>query len=87
MITLSLSDFTLELKEGVVKHVGPSNKTASAKLYDVEAAEAREFGDDRVKLVFEDEAGSVVHVALPPQTARDLASDVDQLAAESEDFE
>jgi hypothetical protein len=87
MITLSLSDFTLELKEGVVKHVGPANKTASAKLYDVDAAEAREFGDDRVKLVFEDEAGSVVHVALPPQTARDLASDVNQLAAESEELE
>ncbi len=87
MITVSLSDFTLELKEGVVKHVGPSNKTATVKLYDVEDAEAREFGDERVKLVFEDEAGSDVHVAVPPETAREVAAGIDRLAEESPVFE
>ena len=87
MITVSLSEFTLELKEGVVKHVGPSNKTAEVKLYDVEAVEAREFGDERVKLVFEDDAGSVVHVAVGPEQAAGLASTIDRLAAESDVFE
>ncbi|MFB6360399.1 MAG: hypothetical protein ABEH59_03660 [Halobacteriales archaeon] len=87
MITVSLSDFTLELKEGVMKHVGPSNKTATVKLYDVQDAEAREFGDDRVKLVFEDDTGSAVHVAVPPEAARAVAAGIDQLAEESPVFE
>ena len=87
MITVSLSEFMLELKEGVVKHVGPSNKTAEVKLYDVEAVEAREFGDERVKLVFEDDAGSTVHVAVGPEEARTLAGAIDRLAEESAVFE
>jgi hypothetical protein len=87
MITVSLSDFTLELKDGVVKHVGPSNKTATVKLYDVADAEAREFGDERVKLVFEDDAGSEVHVAVPPEEAREIAAGIDRLAEESQVFE
>ncbi|MDZ7702126.1 MAG: hypothetical protein U5J98_08725 [Halobacteriales archaeon] len=87
MITVSLSEFMLELKEGVVKHVGPSNKTAEVKLYDVERVEAREFGDERVKLVFEDDAGSAVHVAVDPDDARALAGDIDRLAEESAVFE
>ena len=80
MITVSLSDFVLELKEGVVKHVGPSTKTAEVKLYDVVAVEARPFGDERTKLVFEDDAGSVVHVAVTPDQARALAGDLAELA-------
>jgi hypothetical protein len=87
MITVSLSDFVLELKEGVVKHVGPSNKTAEVKLYDVEDIEAREFGDERVKLVFEDDAGSTVHVAVGPDEARAVADGIDRLAEESAVFE
>lgn len=87
MITVSLSEFMLELKEGVVKHVGPSNKTAEVKLYDVEQVEAREFGDERVKLVFEDDAGSTVHVAVGPDDARAVAADIDRLAEESAVFE
>ena len=87
MITVSLSEFVLELKEGVVKHVGPSNKTAEVKLYDVEAVEVREFGDERVKLVFEDDAGSVVHVAVDPEQAREVATGVERLAEDSPVFE
>lgn len=87
MITVSLSDFILELKEGVVKHVGPSNKTAEVKLYDVETVEAREFGDERVKLAFEDDAGSTVHVAVEPADASSLAADIERLAEESAVFE
>lgn len=87
MITVSLSDFVLELKDGVVKHVGPSTKTATVKLYDVERAEAREFGDERVKLVFEDDAGSTVHVALGPESARTVADEIRRLAEASPVFE
>ena len=87
MITLSLSEFMLELKEGVVKHVGPSNKTAEVKLYDVEAVEVREFGDERVKLVFEDDAGNLVQVAVGPEQARAIAADVERLAEDSPVFE
>lgn len=87
MITVSLSDFTLELKEGVVKHVGPSNKTAEVKLYDVDAVGVREFGDERVKLVFEDDAGSTVHVAVSPDRARAVADGVERLAEERPAFE
>ena len=87
MITVSLSEFVLELKEGVVKHVGPSNKTAEVKLYDVERVETREFGDERVKLVFEDDAGSTVHVAVEPEDARSLAEALERLAEESAVFE
>jgi hypothetical protein len=87
MITVSLSEFVLELKEGVVKHVGPSNKTAEVKLYDVEQVEVREFGDERVKLVFEDDAGSAVHVAVGPDEARTVAAGIDRLADQSAVFE
>ncbi|MFB6352547.1 MAG: hypothetical protein ABEJ92_00520 [Halobacteriales archaeon] len=87
MITVSLSEFMLELKDGVVKHVGASNKTAEVKLYDVERAEVRAFGDERVKLVFEDDAGSTVHVAVDPDDAVAVADEVDRLAAESPVFD
>ncbi len=87
MITVSLSEFVLELKDGVVEHVGPSNKTAEVKLYDVERVEVREFGDERLKLVFEDEAGSVVHVAVGPEQARSVGRAVEQLAEDSPVFE
>ena len=35
MFTLDMDDFVFELKDGALKHVGPSNRTATAKLYDV----------------------------------------------------
>ena len=87
MITASLSEFVLELKEGVVKHVGPSNKTAEVKLYDVESVEAREFGDERVKLVFEDDQGNEVQVALFPEQVRAVVEDVEAMEADSPVFE
>ncbi|QSG02048.1 hypothetical protein [Natranaeroarchaeum sulfidigenes] len=87
MLTLQLDDFMLELKDGAIKNVGPSNKTATAKLFDVEQATAREFGDKRVKLVFEDAEGSEIQVALFPEDVRSIAEDIDQLEAESPAFE
>jgi hypothetical protein len=87
MLLLDLEDFTFELKDGAIKHAGPSNRTATAKLYDVEAAEAREYGDRRVKLAFEDEDGNEVEVALDPGQASQVARDIESLEAESRVFE
>lgn len=87
MLTLQLRDFMMELKEGSIRNVGPTNKTGTAKLFDVERAEAREFGDKRVKLVFEDDDGNEVQVALFPEDVRAIASDIETLADDSPVFE
>lgn len=87
MLTLALSDFLIELEEGAIKNVGASNKTGTAKLFDVETASARAFGDKRVKLVFEDAEGSEVQVALFPEDVRDLLDDLETLRNNSEVFE
>ena len=87
MFTLDLDRFMFELKDGALKHVGASNKTATAKLYDVSDAEVREFGDERVKLSFEDESGNEVEVALFPDEAREVSESLDAIEAESDIFE
>ena len=87
MLNVNFSDLMFELKDGAVKHVGPSNASADAKLFDVESAHAREFGDKRVKLVFEDDSGNEVQVALFPEDVRDVADDLDALEADSPVFE
>jgi len=87
MLSLDLDEFTFEIKEGAIKHVGPSNTEATAKLYDVEGVEVREFGDKRVKLAFEDEDGNEVEVALFPAEARAVASEIELLADDSPVFE
>ena len=87
MLNINLSDFMVELKDGSIQNVGPANKHAEAKLFDVEAAEAREFGDKRVKLVFSDESGNEVQVALFPEDARAVRDDLDALDADSQVFE
>jgi hypothetical protein len=87
VLSLDLERMMFELKEGAIKHVGASNKTATAKLYDVDAVEVREFGDERVKLAVEDEEGNEVEVALFPDQARAVSRDIDDLDAESDIFE
>lgn len=87
MLALELRDFMVELKDGALQNVGPSNKSGSAKLFDVESIEAREFGDRRVKVVATDEDGNEVQVALFPEDARSLASDLSSLEEESRAFE
>jgi len=87
MLSLDLDRFMFELKEGAVKHVGPSNRAATAKLYDVEGVEVREFGDKRVKVAFEDEDGNEVEVALFPDDAREVARGIELLEEESRVFE
>lgn len=87
MLLLDLEDFMFELKEGAIKHAGPSNRAATAKLYDVEGVEAREYGDRRVKLAFEDEDGSEIEIALDPAQASEIARGIEMLEEESRVFE
>ena len=87
MLNLILDDFMVELKDGAIKNVGPSNKSGTAKLFDVESAEAREFGDKRVKLVCKDEDGNEVQVALFPEQVRAVAADIEALEDDSPVFE
>ncbi|MFC7142547.1 hypothetical protein ACFQMA_22260 [Halosimplex aquaticum] len=87
MLSLDLEEFMFEVKDGAIKHVGPSNKTATAKLYDVDGVDVREFGDKRVKLAFEDEDGNEVEVALFPEQAREVARGIELLEDDSPVFE
>jgi len=87
MLALELDEFMVELKDGSIKNVGPTNKSASAKLFDVESTDVREFGDKRLKFVFEDDSGNEVQVSLFPEEAEKMAADVESLAADSPVFE
>ena len=82
MLSLDIDSFMLELKDGSLKNVGPADKTATVKLYDVDGVEVREFGDKRVKLAFTDDAGSEVEVALFPEAAEEVARGVERLKQE-----
>lgn len=86
MFTIDFDDLMLELEGGTVKHVGAPTSSASAKLYHVTEAEVREFGD-RVKLVFDDDEGNHVEVAVDPEVAERLVTDVERLREESSVFE
>ena len=83
MLSVRLDEFMVELEDGSIKNVGAPNKSGTAKLYDVEEAEARAFGDERVKLSFADGEGNEVEVALSPSEARAIARDVESLEEES----
>lgn len=77
MLTLELSDFLIQLKEGSVNNVGSPTKSASVKLYDVTEASARPFGDNRVKLLFEDDSGNRIDVAVFPEEAAAIIADLE----------
>ena len=87
MFSLDLDEFMFELKDGAIKHVGPSNRTGTAKLYDVEDVEVRAFGDKRVKLAFTDEDGNEVEVALFPDDATAVREGLAALAEETDVLE
>lgn len=87
MLNLSISDFNVEFDDGAVKNVGAPTKHATAKLWDVAEAEFREYGDRRVKLVCEDEAGNEVQIALFPEQTDALIEDLETLQTESPVFE
>ncbi|OIB56739.1 hypothetical protein [Natrialba sp. SSL1] len=87
MLALTLEEFMLELNDGAIKNIGPNNKEATVKLFDVDGAEAREFGDKRVKLVFDDEDGNEVQVSLFPEDVEKLVGDIEDLQENSAVFE
>ncbi|MCU4925711.1 hypothetical protein OB905_06890 [Halobacteria archaeon AArc-dxtr1] len=87
MLALTLEDFMVELNEGSIKNVGPTNKSATAKLFDVTEAEARAFGDKRVKLVFEDDDGNEIQISLFPEHVEKIVDDVAKLEDESAIFD
>jgi hypothetical protein len=87
VLNLNVEEFMVEFEDGSIKNVGPPTKSASAKLFDVESAEARAFGDSQVKLVAEDENGNEVQVALFPEQAAAVAEDVESLRVDSPVFE
>ncbi|MDR9381545.1 MAG: hypothetical protein RI560_07730 [Natronomonas sp.] len=87
MLNLNLDSFMVELKDGSIKNVGPTNKSASAKLFDVESAEARAFGDSQVKIVATDASGNEVQIALSPDAAEAVVDDIESLREESGIFE
>lgn len=87
MLSLQLEDFMVELKEGSIKNVGAANKSATAKLYDVDAIDVREFGDEQVKLAFTDESGNEVEVALFPGQASEVARGIELLEEEGAVYE
>jgi hypothetical protein len=87
MLSLQLDDFMVELKDGSIKNVGPANKSATTKLYDVESVDVREFGDKRVKLAFGDDQGNEVEIALFPEQAEAVASGLEALEADGTVFE
>ena len=87
MFTLSLSDFDIELKDGVVKHVGTSTTAATAKLFHATAATARPFGDDGVRLCFDDGEGNRVEVTVDADRLESFAAEIDDLRDEGSVFE
>ncbi|WP_255149286.1 hypothetical protein [Halorarius halobius] len=87
MFNLSLDNWNVELTEGSIKNVGPTNKGATGKLFDVESVDVREFGDKRLKLAFDDDEGNEVEVALFPEQAAEVRRGIEMLEEESRVFE
>lgn len=79
MLTISIDDFMIELKDGSIRNVGAPSKTASVKVFDVVHTEARAFGDNRVKLACEDDEGNAIEIALFPDEVRSLLADIERL--------
>lgn len=87
MLNLNVRDLLVEFKDGSIKNVGPTNKSAEAKLFDVESVEVQEFGDKRVKIVAGDETGNEVQIALFPDHVAAIERDIDALRDDSPVFE
>ena len=79
MLSLELTDFMIQLKEGSIANVGAPTKAATAKLFAVESANARAFGDNRVKLAFEDAEGNEVEIALFPDEVESIEANLAEI--------
>jgi hypothetical protein len=87
MLTLTLEEIMVEFTNGSIKNVGPPNKSATAKLFDVEAIEAREFGDNRVKIVAKDGEDNTIQIALFPDQVHTIVDDIESMRDDSPVFE
>lgn len=87
MLALDIERFAIELQDGRIEHVGASEKAASAKLFDVDRIELREFGDSQLKLVAGDDAGNELQIALFPEQANAIADGIESMAEDSPVFE
>jgi hypothetical protein len=87
VLNINLSEFMIELKDGSIKNVGASNKSAEAKLFGPEEVEVREFGDSQVKVVATDESGNEVQIAMLADQFEAVLADANALHEESRVFE
>lgn len=87
MLNLDVDDLLVAFKEGSIENVGAADKSATAKLFDVETVEARAFGDSQVKIVAADESGNEIQVALFPEQAWSVLEDIDALAEDGPVFD
>lgn len=87
MLTVDFEDLIFELEEGALKHVGTKTKAATVKLYHVDQASARAFGDSQVKFAFADGEGNEVEIALDPEQVEAIVEDVDRVREEEPVFE
>jgi tRNA G37 N-methylase TrmD len=87
VLNLNLEGLMVAFEEGSIKNVGAADKSATAKLFDVEDVAVRAFGDRRVKLVADDGTGNEVQVALAPEQAAAVVDDVESLREEGPVFE
>lgn len=79
MLTLDISEFMIQLKNGTINNVGGPTKTGTVKLFDVTTVEAHAFGDRRLKVHFADEEGNTVEVALAPEDVSTLETDLEEV--------
>ena len=84
MLYLDIENYMLQIKDGALKNVGPPSKSATAKLYDIETAEARAFGDNRIKFVCRDDEGNEVQLALFPEHVETILKDIDDIKQSGE---
>ena len=87
VLNLNLESFMIELKEGSIENVGPTNKSATAKLFGPDSVEARAFGDSQLKIVASDADGNEVQIALFPEDAATIAEDIRSAREEIDDGE
>jgi tRNA G37 N-methylase TrmD len=87
MLNLNIDQFMVSFKDGSIENVGAPNKAATAKLFDVDAVELREFGDSQAKVVARDDEGNEIQIALFPEQVEALVDDAASMRDESRVFE
>lgn len=87
MLNLSIDQFMVSFKDGSIENVGAPNKSSTAKLFDIESVEVREFGDSQAKVVAHDDEGNEIQIALFPEQVERIVDDVTSLREESNVFE